>query len=563
MTALRVAFIFVLAVLTAVAASFAQSASLGSAIVAGVVIDDSKTRIPGVTVTATRSGQRGAEVAVTDPEGAFRFERLIPGDYSVEAMLEGFQPVSRAVTLTTNQSVTLAFTIVPAFSETVEVVAQAERTGEVAILDTRRESPVVSDSISSEEISKTPDSDAAAVVERLTGVSLIGDKYVFIRGLGERYSGTTINGAAVPTTETEKRVVPLDLFPAKLLESVNVLKTYTPDKPGDFGSGVVEMTTTQFPPTGVLKLTIGAGYNDATGDDFRRYGRGLSRAGEGGQPLPSDIPSTFLKRQTIFDPNGYTPADLERFGEALVGHWTGSGETASPTTDFALTFGNTFDRLGVIFSAVSNHGYDSHEEEQRFFGLDTNGTLVPRNDYDIATDREHVSLGLVGNISLRANDTNRVSLNSVFTRDASTEDRIQEGLNTNSGGNIRDFRLRYQIEQVLSTRLRGEHNFQGSGIGSLLEWNGSLSQATNESDLRENLYREGAPGVYALDIGVPESGKVDYFDLADDIVQGGLAYTTFFADANATWSGSLIRSALETLTPGASGSPLRIRRASI
>ena len=76
-----------------------------------------------------------------------------------------------------------------------------------AILETRRQAAVVSDSISADEIRRTPDSSAASVVERLTGVTLIGDKYVFVRGLGERYSGTTINGSTLPTTETEKRVV--------------------------------------------------------------------------------------------------------------------------------------------------------------------------------------------------------------------------------------------------------------------------------------------------------------------------------------------------------------------
>src|SRR5262249_31450868 len=163
----------------------------------------------------------------------------------------------------------IVFSIVPAFTETVTVTAQAAPTGEVAILESRREAPVVSDSISAEEIRKTPDSTAAGVVERLTGVTLLGDKYVFVRGLGERYSATTINGSTVPTTETEKRVVPLDLFPAKLLESVNVVKTYTPDKPGDFGSGIVEMTTAQFPASRTLKLTIGTAYvANATGNRF-------------------------------------------------------------------------------------------------------------------------------------------------------------------------------------------------------------------------------------------------------------------------------------------------------
>src|SRR5687768_10439564 len=241
----RFAFILFIAAVFA-APLFGQSG--GRATVAGVVRDDSGAAIPGTTITATHETAGGAaEVAVSGGDGSFRIEGLTPGSYALEAVLDGFQTIAKDVKLAIGQTLDLAFRMVPAFGETVGVVAAAERTGEVAVLDSRRESAVVSDSISAEEIRKTPDSTAAGVVERLTGVTLIGDKYVFVRGLGERYSGTTINGSTLPTTETEKRVVPLDLFPAKLLDTVNVVKTYTPDKPGDFGSGVVEMTTTQFP----------------------------------------------------------------------------------------------------------------------------------------------------------------------------------------------------------------------------------------------------------------------------------------------------------------------------
>ena len=281
------------------AANVFAAEGLGRATLTGVVQDDTAAAIPGVTVTASRAGGE-AEVAVTDGSGRFRIADLRPGTYSIEAVLDGFQTIHKDVQLVTGQSVDLEFKLVPAFGETVEVVGTTVRTGEVAVLESRREAAVVSDSISAEEIRKTPDSTAAGVVERLTGVTLIGDKYVFVRGLGERYSGTTINGSSLPTTETEKRVVPLDLFPAKLLETVNVVKTYTPDKPGDFGSGVVEMTTTAFPSAAPFKVSFGSGYHSAaTGEPFRRYAGGLSRSGGGGQRLPSSIPSEPCARQHL------------------------------------------------------------------------------------------------------------------------------------------------------------------------------------------------------------------------------------------------------------------------
>lgn len=515
---------------------------LGQAAVKGVVRDDTGSTIPGVTVVARRADQaNGGEIGVTGMEGEFRIDSLRPGAYVLQAALDGFRRVDTNVNLTTGQVLDVAFKLVPAFGETVDVVAKAEQTGEVAILESRREAPVVSDSISAEEIRKTPDSSAASVVERLTGVTLVGEKYVFVRGLGERYSGTTINGSTLPTTETEKRVVPLDLFPAKLLDNVNVVKTYTPDKAGDFGSGVVEMTTTQFPSAATVKLTLGSSYNSGTtGESFRRYAGGLDRYGRGGQALSPSIPREFLKRRSTLDPTGFTPAQLETFGEAMVGRWTGTAvSSAAPSTDFALTYGNTFGPLGVVVSAVSNHGFDIVDEEQRFFGVDTGNVLVPINDYTLETNRESANTGFVGNVSLRLNDSNRLFLNSVLTRDASAEDRYQAGLQSASGGDIRDYRVRYQLEQVLSTRLRGEHNLGGPGIGSLVDWSLAHSTASNDSDLRENIYRESDPGVFELQTGFAESGKIEFFGLDDKIEQGGLTYTVFFARPDGTWSGSL------------------------
>jgi TonB-dependent receptor len=304
---------------------------------------------------------------------------------------------------------------------------------------------------------------------------------------------------------------------------------------------LVEMTTTEFPSSQSLRFTMGAGYlSSATGNEFRKYSGGLDWLGRGGQPIPSAIPDQFVQRKSILNPNGFTPAELQVFGQALIGDWTGSTvNSASPAMDFALTYGNTLGRLGIVLSGVTNHTYNTVDEVQRFFGLDAGNVLVPRNDYDLTTDRESVTAGAVANLSYRLTDNNRVFLNSVLTRDASNENRFQSGLNGAQGGQIRDYRVRYQLEQVLSTRLRGEHNLSGPGIGSLIEWNVARSRATNDSDLRENGYREADPGTYDLQVGFSSSGEVDYYNLDDKIQQGGAAYTTFFAPQGSNWSGSI------------------------
>ncbi|MCI0479263.1 TonB-dependent receptor, partial [Candidatus Uhrbacteria bacterium] len=238
----------------------------------------------------------------------------------------------------------------------------------------------------------------------------------------------------------------------------------------------------------------------------------------------------YIQRKSILNPAGFTAEELETIGEAFVGSWTGREiSSADPGTDVALTFGTTVGRLGLVVSGVSTHGFDEVDEVQRYFGFDVGDDLIAYNDYDLQSAKETASVGLVGNLSYRLSDSNRLFLNTVLTRDGSSEDRLQEGLQTNSGGDIRDFRVRYQLEEVRSARLSGEHNLPGPGIGSLLEWNLTSSDATNDSNLRENIYREADEGVFEMQTGFADSGKLEYFDLEDNIEQGGLSYTAFFA----------------------------------
>src|SRR5687768_10986625 len=128
----------------AFAAVVLTASALSAATLSGVVRDNSGSPIPGVTLTATRAGDASPAVAVTNGAGEFGIADLLPGSYTLEAALDGFQPTSKKISLTTGQTLELAFTIAPAFEETVEVVAEAVRTGEVSVLESRRQAPVVS-----------------------------------------------------------------------------------------------------------------------------------------------------------------------------------------------------------------------------------------------------------------------------------------------------------------------------------------------------------------------------------------------------------------------------------
>ena len=133
----------------------------------------------------------------------------------------------------------------------------AETSSAAAQLVERRNADVITDNMGAQEMRQNGDSDAAAALSRVTGMSVVDNQYVFVRGLGERYSNTTLAGAVIPTTEPDKKVVPLDLFPAGLIDSVQVAKSYSPDKSAEFAGGLVQIVPLKLPNRPVMDFSYG------------------------------------------------------------------------------------------------------------------------------------------------------------------------------------------------------------------------------------------------------------------------------------------------------------------
>ena len=149
---------------------------------------------------------------------------------------------------------------------TTVVSASAERGTVTEALDRQRNASAIVNFVTAEQITKSGDGDAAQAVKRVSGVTLQSGRYVFVRGLGDRYTTASLDGARIPSPEPEKKVVPLDLFPSSLLETISTTKTFTPDQPGDFSGAQVDIRTREFPAGGIKSISSAIGYNSlATG----------------------------------------------------------------------------------------------------------------------------------------------------------------------------------------------------------------------------------------------------------------------------------------------------------
>src|SRR5688500_10988175 len=202
-------------------------------------------------------------------DGRFAIPNILAGSVAIQARRIGFAP--KTVTgifldpgVTLEQNISLETATVQLAEQIV--TASAERGTVSAALDEQRHATGVVNAITAEQIARSPDSDAAAAAQRISGVTVQEGKYVSMRGLGERYTTTSRNGARLPSPDPERKVVPLALLPAALLQSVTTAKTFTPDQPGDFSGAQVNLRTREFPAERQVTYSLSTGYNTrATG----------------------------------------------------------------------------------------------------------------------------------------------------------------------------------------------------------------------------------------------------------------------------------------------------------
>ncbi|HAY06156.1 MAG TPA: TonB-dependent receptor, partial [Hyphomonas sp.] len=170
-----------------------------------------------------------------------------------------------------------------------------------------------------EDLARQGDSDAAAALARVTGINIAEGKFVYVRGLGERYSSARLNGSPLPSPEPLQRVVPLDLFPTKILENILVQKTYSVEYPGEFGGGIVDLRTLNVPEENFLQISINGSYNtETTGQSgLTHYGSETDFLGfdNGTRKLPAPVRRAMAEGLRITDVN--FPNDIQHIGQSF------------------------------------------------------------------------------------------------------------------------------------------------------------------------------------------------------------------------------------------------------
>ncbi len=427
------------------------------------------------------------------------------------------------------------------------MVTGRQQSGAQTISQERMEDAFAADLMGSDQISRTGDSNVAVALTRVTGVTLNQGKYVYVRGLGERYSSVQLNGAQVPSPELTRNVLPLDIIPASIVDSLKVQKSYSPDLPAHFGGGNVDIRTKSVPEEFVFNITLGTGQNTTSGSDDLTYSGGGKTDG-----LPGSIDNALDTYQGNIDINGIrrilstqvddsvTPAQalesihINRDLILAINRDVGIRKDKSPLDqNGAVALGNSWDigddwTIGSIINWSEKTEWRNKDQERRGVGApDVTYSSIKR------TVEDTKELGSIG-VGINYQDMHKIEASYMLIGNETDEAALTFAQNSNNNladGNQKvTYETRYQDRELEVTQAMGKHSFDqlsGDTLGNVeIDW--FYSDSSVETNIPgastiggDNTVDPATGEVLSTRITSNSSAQFAFLNLKDDVISNG------------------------------------------
>ncbi len=451
----------------------------GRGSLSGTVVDEQGLPMVGATVFIFKPGENLG--TTTAANGKYTLKNIPAGTNVVQFSFIGYETLEvSGVNIAANRTIPLDIVMKPSTMQVAEVVVTGISYNEASAagLYARQKSMVaMSDGLSSDLIKKTSDNNVAQVLKRVSGVTIDDGKYVTIRGMSERYNNVQLNGAAMPSTEPNRRNFAFDVIPSGLIDNVTISKTFTPDMQGEFTGGLVDMNTLAVPNGKFLTLGLGTGMNTlSTGKEFMLNKR------FSGDWLFGDMKDRvwYGKRegwdQSLNGPNSQRAVYKNTYGLRKY--------TATPLMNFSATGGWKFDlgrgnSLGVVGALTYRHEENrEHIAEQRTFSRDTLFTPAGHQNYRWKTT---TATGAVLNAGWK-NENHSVTVRNLFNNRFDHRSQRRFIFDDYSWQQWVESYSTLMQNRLWQTQLEGRHNlFDGNLI---VDWNASYNKTrrTNPDD---------------------------------------------------------------------------------
>jgi outer membrane receptor protein involved in Fe transport len=518
--------------MTSAAGLFAQ----GTGRIVGRVVDGQQgAPLAGAMVEVVGTDR----TAVAALDGRYILERVPAGPVSLRARMIGFGPkVVTGIIVPEGGAVAQDIALAAQAVQLAEisVSAEAERGTVNRALDEQRNATNIVSSVTAEQIQRSPDSDAGQAVQRVSGVNVQDGRYVFVRGLGERYTTTSLNGTRLPSPEPERKIVPLDLFPAGLLEGITTSKTFTPDQPGDFSGASVNLKTREFPARRVVTFSASGGLNTkATGKQLARAPRvGSEWVGFAGSERDLPVPLVGVNSLT-----GRNRDEINGMIGSFRNAWSPRFGDGAANGGFGLTVGGEdplFSQpIGYIGSFTYSYGQEVRSDESRSLVQVSDGGFRPINATRGGTARNSVLWGGILNLSTRLGASSKITFNNTYNRSADNEATRLAGENEEFDVDLDVTRLTFIERTVRSHQLAGEHLLADQ---HLVDWSLSASNVDrNEPDRSDVAYVTEIDPVTGGStpiawFGAPRSAVRTFGNLDERSYEGLANYRLFLGSAS-------------------------------
>ncbi|TSD67928.1 outer membrane beta-barrel protein [Inquilinus sp. KBS0705] len=490
--------------------------------IAGKVIDEKTSE---TLIGATVSIQGTTKGAATDVEGHYTLTGLEPGKYVVLIRYIGYQSktisdIEVKAGATTPLDITMAASTSQALKE-VTVRATYKQESLSALYAIQKNSVSISDGISSELIKKSPDRNTSDVLKRVSGATIQDNKFVVVRGLSDRYNTASLDGAPLPSTEPNRKAFSFDIVPSNLVDNIIISKTASPDMPGDFAGGSVQILTKDIPDQNFVTLGIGYSYNtQSTFKDFSSgFRSGIDYLGfdDASRKLPGNFPSSSQIVNKQLNPT----QNLQAIS-GLNNNFNIYKSTALPGQNYQLTIGNVKEigknknrfgtTIGLTYRNTQSITPDLIQQFDNY-------------DYHNQVNKFSTNIGGLANFAYSFGKS-KITFKNIYNRIFDDQFTYRTGSNTSTSSSDNRFYAFDLLEKALfKSTIEGEHRLGEKS--SKIKWNLGFSNVINDQpDQKKINYRQGNVGepYYATVTSLGKENARVFSHLNENIYSGKIDY---------------------------------------
>ena len=416
-----------------------------------------------VSIAGTTQG------AAADVNGDFEIPKVKAGTYSLVISFVSYKTDTlRNVSVYPDQTTAINHKMMEESQQLGEVVVSGQRVTntDYAVITEIRKNDLIAVGISSQQITMSQDRDAAQVLKRVPGVTIVNNRFINVRGLSERYSTVMLNGIIAPSSEVDSKAFSFDMIPSNMLDRMLVYKSGSPELPGEFAGADINVFTKNVVDDNSFSLTVSGSYRaNTTGKSVyltpEKSSTDWLGVDNGIRSLPDNFPSTNLRNLSLSDP--LEQNQLINATKSLPNTWGTRNLTATPDFRANLDFAHSFligskklDNITSLSYAQTNQRLELSQNYYDVFS-EANQTSTPRYRYNDVRFTQTNRIGGVSNFTFVINPSHRIEFRNFYNQQGSNQSTLRTGTENAVGYDVNNQALNYFSRSIYSGQLSGKH----------------------------------------------------------------------------------------------------------